>query len=260
MENKSKLPKYWVVKNDGSQRFKDEVIAYMKRIAPASNLVGDSVGYYGVDGTIYGVDGTIKEFSTGTSNGTDSHGLLRDFINNPVVLTINEFIDLKNGEELKIIRYKLKKPELRRAVAELLNGIIRFNGSGYDEMAIYPEYASEAIKKLRDEGVLDLWFTVDYEESKVLVLGSKGVTVEISNGNIEADGTKFNINFLEETFYNLSTPPKCRWNLKNKSYEVSYTERKVIIGCSEFSQEDIRKIITTYREMTPHERGKSLKG
>ena len=124
MENKSKLPKYWVVKNDGSQRFKDEVIAYMKRIAPASNWVGDSVGYYGVDGT-------IKEFSTGTSNGTDSHELLRDFINNPVVLTINEFIDLKNGEELKIIRYKLKKPELRRAVAELLNGIIRFNGSGY---------------------------------------------------------------------------------------------------------------------------------
>lgn len=81
MENiKNNLPKYWVVKNDDSQRFKDIVLQYLNNIFDKP-WVGDAEGYYGYDGDI-------------NHNGTSCFYNVARFKNTPTILTIDEFIEL----------------------------------------------------------------------------------------------------------------------------------------------------------------------
>jgi hypothetical protein len=80
MNKQNKLPKYWCVKNDGSQLFKDTVVKYMKTIYP--NWEGSDVGsYYGFTDSSW-------------LNGTDCNANIKRLHNNPTLLTLQEFIDL----------------------------------------------------------------------------------------------------------------------------------------------------------------------
>src|SRR5690606_782265 len=87
MENK--LPKYWIVKNDGSQLFKDTVVKYLNNNY-AQYLEGNSPNAY------YGYDGSK------CNSGVDCCYNKKSFKNNPIELTLQEFIELsKKPMEIK---------------------------------------------------------------------------------------------------------------------------------------------------------------
>lgn len=81
----NKLPKYWCVKNDGSQLFKDTVIKYLNDTYNR-NWVGENICYYGFD-------------DNHRYNGTNSNYSISSFQNNPIELTLEEFIEL--SKEIK---------------------------------------------------------------------------------------------------------------------------------------------------------------
>lgn len=82
MNKKNKLPKYWCVKNDGSQLFKDTVIKYIKS-HDTSQWEGAFLWYYGYEG-----------IAKHNWNGFNVNRSLEKFINNPTLLTLQEFIEL----------------------------------------------------------------------------------------------------------------------------------------------------------------------
>ncbi len=76
---KNRLPKYWVVKCDGSDKFLGSVKVYIERLyGKYWNFNTES--YYGYGGRGY--------------KGTECHSGVSMFDNNPTVLTIDEFIVL----------------------------------------------------------------------------------------------------------------------------------------------------------------------
>lgn len=83
---KNRLPKYWVVQNDGSQLFKDTVIKYLNEITFDNDWGGTDTAYY------YGYDGNSSY------RGTNSWKNISCFRNNPTLLTLQEFIDLTTEE------------------------------------------------------------------------------------------------------------------------------------------------------------------
>ena len=76
------LPEYWVVQltEENHELFKKTVIPYLQ------NTYGEF--WSGIGYKYYGFDGS-KEFK-----GTNCYNFLEDFKNNPVLLTLNEFIKL----------------------------------------------------------------------------------------------------------------------------------------------------------------------
>jgi len=74
------LPKYYIVKNDSSDLFKEFIKELNKDFN--ENWEGSTFNYYGYDG---------NENSTGT-NGFDK---IKDFKNNPVILTPQQYFDMK---------------------------------------------------------------------------------------------------------------------------------------------------------------------
>lgn len=81
IKEEEELPKYWVVKNDQSQLFKDTVIKYLFSNYQMKWLGCDKNSYYGVDGS----DLYFK---------TNTYYDITSFQNNPKLLTIQEFIKL----------------------------------------------------------------------------------------------------------------------------------------------------------------------
>ena len=86
MEKANRLPKYWVVKNDGSEKFKDTVLKYLKDVHNEPWLGIDTYSYYGYDG------GNCFQ-------GTNTYGSVSDFQNSPTLLTLKKFIELTSEEE-----------------------------------------------------------------------------------------------------------------------------------------------------------------
>ena len=84
MTDLSRLPKYWVVKNDGSQLFRDTVIKALNEIG--TNSVFPWIG--NVDHSYYGFDGAV------TNSGTCQHENVSDCRNKPTILTLEQFIEL----------------------------------------------------------------------------------------------------------------------------------------------------------------------
>ena len=95
MNKKNKLPKYWCVKNDGSRLFKDTVINYIKS-HDTSQWEGAFLWYYGYEG-----------IAKHNWNGFNVNRSLEKFINNPKVLTLQEFIELTT-ETTKVEQVEFK--------------------------------------------------------------------------------------------------------------------------------------------------------
>lgn len=105
---KNRLPKYYIVKNDGSQLFKYTVLKHL-------DLIDKDNKYKWIDHATYdyyGFDGDIDNSGTKGSNYIDT------FINNPTLLTLEEFIELSKsisiedwipevGDKVKIIQKSL---------------------------------------------------------------------------------------------------------------------------------------------------------
>ena len=80
----NRLPKYWVVKGDGSKLFKETVIKYAhENIIGSRYWNGNSKSYYGYDGN-----------SNYALRGAYCDSFLSSFENNPTELTITQFIRL----------------------------------------------------------------------------------------------------------------------------------------------------------------------
>jgi len=75
------LPRYWICQNDGSQLYKSNVINYLNKVYNQEWQGTYSGDYYGFDGS--------NEY-----NGTYTSSWLSSFKNNPVILTLEEFIKL----------------------------------------------------------------------------------------------------------------------------------------------------------------------
>lgn len=84
MKTTNSLPKYWVVKSDISNSNWKKVIAYLNKIHVKDWFRGTDDAYYGFDG--------------GTSyKGTNVCYDLSSFKNTPVILTIEEFVEMTEG-------------------------------------------------------------------------------------------------------------------------------------------------------------------
>lgn len=93
------LPKYWVVERtkENTVLFRKTVIPYLRNTYRKS-WNGTSYKYYGFDGS--------KVFK-----GTNCHNNLKCFKNNPILLTLDEFIKLTTKEET-MIDFKIKGTKL----------------------------------------------------------------------------------------------------------------------------------------------------
>jgi hypothetical protein len=89
---KNNLPKYWAVKNDGSQLFKDTVIKYMN-----DNYAKNEISWQAAHlKCFYGYDGN----NTKGMNGTNVSLIgFDDFVNPVTQLSIQEFIELSKPIE-----------------------------------------------------------------------------------------------------------------------------------------------------------------
>ena len=84
---KNNLPKYWIIKNDGSQLFQDTVIRYLNT-KYETKWSGHVLVYYWFDWNQY-------------KNWTNLWHNISQFENNPTLLTINEFIEMTTEEFTK---------------------------------------------------------------------------------------------------------------------------------------------------------------
>lgn len=84
MESKNKLPKYWVVKNDSSADW-IKAVSYVSE--KSGHIWLDTWSYLGFDGSC-------------GSSGYDGNHTIELFKNNPVVLTVSQFISLTEEWEL----------------------------------------------------------------------------------------------------------------------------------------------------------------
>jgi hypothetical protein len=88
----NELPKYWVVQCDASHPDWMKVIDYLNKIA--------NIDFNGLsNGLYYGYDGNSNPENNGTKCG-DYNSSIVDFQNNPVVLTIDEFVKLTSKEKI----------------------------------------------------------------------------------------------------------------------------------------------------------------
>jgi len=122
---KNNLPKYWIIKNDGSQLFQDTVIKYLNTI---NDWNGTVIAYYWFDWN--------KAF-----NWTNWWHNINMFENNPIVLTLNEFIEMTTEEftrwELVEVRdYNNSKRNERIFLVEI-------KGSNYSFVCVNDNYNEE---------------------------------------------------------------------------------------------------------------------
>ena len=86
---KNRLPKYWVVKNDGSKEFKK-----VQKHTDKHGDDGNDINWYRYD--YLGFDGCES------NKGYFGSNYISSFSNNPTVLTLSEFIDMTKEEEFKV--------------------------------------------------------------------------------------------------------------------------------------------------------------
>jgi hypothetical protein len=149
----TELPKYWVVKCDGSQLFKDTVIKYLNDTF--------RVRWGGcITNSYYGYDDNCRH------KGTNENYKLEHFQNNPVELTLEQFITLTTKDMQEIIGYKLKDEftHLKEAVVKMSDAVV------YPLQGYYtPKGNYKSIDSFTKAGVLDLWFDKVYKEDEYRV-------------------------------------------------------------------------------------------
>lgn len=212
-EELTELPKYWVVKNDGSQLFKDTVIKY---INDNSGLIwSGKASYYGYDGNT-------------SNNGFDYWGNLSNFRNNPTELTLEQFIKLTNmNKDKKIIGYKLK--DKFKENYETISNIISENCTdSITEITkgILFEYSSIYEERARNIEVLDLWFEPVYKSKEEIVSMNGQFSLKVTRDGIFHNNENITEYVAEVLDWVNSIP------IKFGKYDFHYSEIKLSkTGC-----------------------------
>lgn len=131
------LPKYWVVlmTEDNKEQFIEHVISYLDEIDHNSgsswldnlNPLDFNV-YYGFDGN-------------SSFNGTNSYCLeeYEEFENNPTILTLEEFIELRNKmKDKNNINNSENKPFSFKKCLMSINDMLEYKNKQYGESALKP--------------------------------------------------------------------------------------------------------------------------
>ncbi len=104
------LPKYWIVKNDGSDEYKNIVIKYLQKF---HNWEGSDINNY------YGFDGGDRY------RGSFDSRNIKDFHNTPTILTLEEFKQCINGKQItKTIKNKKKNENTRKEGIKICRPIV----------------------------------------------------------------------------------------------------------------------------------------
>lgn len=162
------------------------------------------------------------------------------------LLTLEEFelifLDKKTEkmkqENKKLIGYKLVKKQYSKAVRQIIGA------TQYMEFPIADILgASDDISKLKQAGVLDLWFTPVYgEETKTIISGNQRTEIKITPGSkIEAAGREVKIELLKEIYEDMVDNI---FHENNTGWAIKFPSVK--IGCSTFSAQEISQIISIY--------------
>ena len=118
----NRLPKYWVVENDLTPKYKDIVIGYLNKECDV-NYVGGSTRYYGYDGNK-------------ASNGTNCDNLLKQFKNNPTLLTLDEFIELSKPIDEFVLPEKWWVQSTEENYSVIYNWLNKNNTNGTKYLAV----------------------------------------------------------------------------------------------------------------------------
>ena len=155
MNSKNELPKYWIVKYVDSQRFKDEVINYINDISDIQFWVGDSRDCY------YGYDGRSK------NGGTHCSANKYSFINNPVELSLDDFITLKNKKFVLPAAWYVVATE--NNLVEIRMSNIRFINAHVGDMCGWLNNSFYMIRK--DSVIVGDWTEISSEKFLELIQG-----------------------------------------------------------------------------------------
>lgn len=158
-EELTELPKYWIVKctKENKDIFNDVVIKYIDNNYTKEGEEG--IGTLNTIDWYIGHDGSAQ---VTYMNGINWFKDITKFKNNPVELTLEQFIKLTKMEDKKIIGYKLKKEfENYRQVAKTICGVNDFLNSSVDF-----DINSLSYDNIKKAGVLDIWFEPVYEPEK----------------------------------------------------------------------------------------------
>jgi len=222
-EIKNSLPKYWVIRSDGSQLFRDTVIKYLNSIVGAKYWVGYQNYYYGFDGGV-------------GPGGTNNWTCITNFKNNPQLLTIKQFIEMT--KEREIIGYK--------APYDLFGGsykkdTVYIRDTGDFHFMYKPKKCVEGSKWSLPKEIVETWEPVYKEEEVILMLGNPSKSIIISKHKVVVEGKEIVLPYL----YALHSTMNAYGN--NIGWPVSF--REVKIGCSYFTLEEVTQVINKLEEL-----------
>jgi hypothetical protein len=155
----------------------------------------------------------------------------------------------------KIEGYLLIKPELERAAASIA---YPGNSSSNPDKLIYifkDESAnftpgSEVCQRFEKAGVLDIWFKPVYrEEFTTFIIGNPETTITITKEGILANSNLIPASEVETIITLIKRiPAKSPVRLigKKEAYDMIITSATIQIGCTEFTLDELYKIIDSY--------------
>jgi hypothetical protein len=238
MEKEKKgLPQYWAVKNDSSQLFKDEVIKWLNQITKLSNYFDGSASldYYGYDGN------QSNSFEKGVFHSHD----LNDFENNPVLLTLKQFIKLKaETQHEQLIGY--------RAPHDMFGGEIKKGELLVKYYFGNLHYIKQKTKLSERENLLpaeivEQWEPVYKSAFETIILGSSKIEFTVYEDKIEVDNDTVDVKKLTSLF---KLPIDKIGD--NKSHKIELIDATYKIGCSTFTMEELKKLLEVYNRLNQH--------
>ncbi len=161
------------------------------------------------------------------------------YCNNPTskTYTLEQLKQLdSNNMKKKITHYNLIKEDYKQAVMTILHSRL---------WSDYPKLSSEfAINKMKEAGVLDIWFTAVYEpekpKEKVITL-SNDKSVKVTKEGLFAEGKLVNIMYIKSLYCETNTFGDTGWELQINNFDI---------GCyKNLNREDLRYILEAYKSL-----------
>jgi hypothetical protein len=155
------------------------------------------------------------------------------------------FVDFKQHilkEKILITGYKLIDSANKKAALIIGYGTLDVNPTLVNSDGTWKFMVNSTVyKKLVSAEVFDKWFEPVYvSDALTLTLGNKNIVVTITKDGIKADNKTFDVHSLEMLINPVASM---------EGHSVSVLDAKYKIGCSEFSLEEIKKIISAYKEL-----------
>ena len=134
-----------------------------------------------------------------------------------IQVSFNNII-LKHMKKTKeIVGYKLIKPEYEEAALKIagLN-----NWSPSSMTTEYQLFRSDCIQKIREAGVLDLWFEPVYETKEKVIVLSNGKSVIVNKDSVKVENIIIKIVSIQNLLNQVSYLDDTSWRITSNSYDI----------------------------------------